>query len=192
MVILALIPGPGILVVVTRSITAGFRHGVSTALGIVAGDFIFITIALLGLTALSEAMGNLFFIIQYLGAAYLIGFGISIIFYKLDNLKAQPRLSTSHLASFSAGLLITLSNPKAILFYASIFPAFISLSKVTILEAVILYTLATVSVGGVMLGYAYLSCNAKSLYQFSGNTPYLRYGSGALFIVTGLFVTMNG
>ena len=49
MVVLALIPGPGVLVVTARSASAGLRHGLSTTVGIVVGDFVFITLALLGL-----------------------------------------------------------------------------------------------------------------------------------------------
>jgi threonine/homoserine/homoserine lactone efflux protein len=47
MIVLALIPGPGILVVVGRTLSAGLRQGISTVSGIVVGDFVFITLALL-------------------------------------------------------------------------------------------------------------------------------------------------
>jgi threonine/homoserine/homoserine lactone efflux protein len=68
MIFLALMPGPGILAVVGRTLAAGLRQGISTVAGIVAGDFVFITLALLGLAALSEFMVGLFAVVRYLDA----------------------------------------------------------------------------------------------------------------------------
>jgi threonine/homoserine/homoserine lactone efflux protein len=136
-------------------------------------------------------MGNLFFIIKYLAAAYLAWLGISLILSNDNYAEAQASFPPNHLTSFSAGLITTLSNPKAILFYASIFPAFINLTELTILEATALYTLAAVAVGGVMLGYAYLSCMAKSLYRPKEKRPYLRYASGAMLLGSGLYIAIR-
>ncbi|MBK1649645.1 LysE family translocator [Rhabdochromatium marinum] len=188
MVILALIPGPGILAVVARTLAAGFRHGISTVVGIVVGDFVFITFALLGLTALSELMGNLFVIIKYAGAAYLIWLGGSLVFSKHSGTQTRPVHESNYLASFSAGLFITLGNPKAILFYLSFFPAFLDLSAVSELDALVIYAIATTAVGGVMLGYAYAAHRAKSTLGRLRGGPFLRYGSGALLMGSGVFV----
>ena len=188
MVILALIPGPGILAVVSRTLADGFRHGVSTVVGIVAGDFVFITLALLGLTALSELMGDLFIIIKYVGAAYLIWLGASLAFSKQVGAQARPLHESNHLASFSAGLLTTLGNPKAILFYLSFFPAFLDLSAVSGLDAIVIYAIATTAVGGVMVGYAYAAHRAKNTFGALRGGPLLRFGSGALLVGSGVFV----
>jgi threonine/homoserine/homoserine lactone efflux protein len=188
MVILALIPGPGILAVVARTLADGFRHGISTVAGIVAGDFVFITFALLGLTALSGVMGDLFVIIKYVGAAYLIWLGASLAFSKQSGTQARPVHEPNHLASFSAGLLTTLGNPKAILFYLSFFPAFLDLSAVSGLDAIVIYAIATTAVGGVMVGYAYAVHRAKNAFGALRGGPFLRYGSGALLVGSGVFV----
>ena len=71
MIVLALVPGPGILVVMARTLSAGLRHGVSTSVGIVVGDYVFITLALFGLAALASVMGDLFNLVRYVGAVYL-------------------------------------------------------------------------------------------------------------------------
>ncbi len=70
MVVLALIPGPGVMVVTARSASSGLSHGISTTVGVVAGDYIFITLSLLGLATLSSVLGDFFIVIKYLGAAY--------------------------------------------------------------------------------------------------------------------------
>lgn len=188
MVVLALIPGPGILAVVARTLADGFRHGISTVAGIVAGDFVFITLALLGLTALSEVMGDLFIIIKYLGAAYLVWLGASLVFSKQVGTPASPVHESNHLASFSAGLLTTLGNPKAILFYLSFFPAFLNLSAVSWVDAIVVYAIATTAVGGVMVCYAYAAHSAKNAFGVLRGGPFLRFGSGALLIGSGVFV----
>lgn len=192
LVTLALIPGPGVLAVVVRASTGGFGHGVSTALGVVVGDFVFITMALLGLAALSGVMGEFFFIVKTIGAAYLVWLGISIVLSESIKPEARTDSVRNHLTSFSTGLMTTLGNPKAILFYASIFPALIDLTEIAIPEAIVLYIIAALAVGGVMLGYAYLACKAGSLYQLQGKRPCLRYGSGAVLLGSGLYVAARG
>ena len=192
MVALAVIPGPGILAVIARSSTGGFRHAVSTTAGIVIGDFVFITFALLGLATLSGVLGNVFIIVKYVGAVYLIWLGLAITLSKPDKETIRAVYSPSHLASFSAGLVITLSNPKAILFYVSVFPTLLDLSQLSVTDAAILYLVATVAVGGVMLGYGYITCKAKTSYETLGKKPYLRYGSGAILVASGIYVAIRG
>lgn len=60
MIILAAIPGPGIMIVVARTLSQGFLAGLITTSGIVAGDFVFIALATFGVTALSQLLGELF------------------------------------------------------------------------------------------------------------------------------------
>ena len=188
MLVLALIPGPGVLIVTARSTTAGFRHGISTSIGVVAADFVFITFALLGLTALSSALGELFIVFKYIGAAYLIWLGLSLMISKSNRDSAKKIAEPKHGASFAAGFITTLSNPKAILFYLSFFPAFLDLASVTVFDAVLLYLITTVAIGGVMLGYAFLAHKAKSMYSGSNSSRVLKKGSGVLLIGSGLYV----
>lgn len=187
MVVLALIPGPGVLAVVARSSVLGFQHGVSTTVGIVAADFIFVTLALLGLTALSELLGTFFVIVKYIGALYLVWLGISLILSKPSPNKTEKVKTSTHLASFTTGLVITLSNPKAILFYVSFFPAFLDLSQVTLGDAFVIYVITAIAIGGVMLAYAFLADRARAASQSSDNY-YLRYGAGAILVGSGAYV----
>ena len=96
MFILAVIPGPGILIVVARSINAGFRHGISTSLGIVAGDFVYITLAIFGLTTLSASLGYFFIYVKYFGAAYLIFLGLSLLFARSKKNKSYVTKPINH------------------------------------------------------------------------------------------------
>jgi len=130
MVVLAAIPSVSVLTVSTRSAALGFRHGVLTAAGIVAGDLLFIAIALWGLSFLSDLLGNLTFLIRYLGGAYLLWLGIKTVRARSAHLKSkisrisQSDSSASRLSSFLTGLLITLADQKATLFYLGFFSSF--------------------------------------------------------------------
>lgn len=117
LIVLALIPGPGVLAVTSRAAAEGLKHGLILTVGIVAGDFIFITFALLGLSALSGVMGNMFIVIKYIAAAYLIWMGLSLAILKQQPASKPIQYSASYTNSFLIGLITTLSNPKAILFY---------------------------------------------------------------------------
>ena len=69
MIVLAFIPSLSALVVSARSTANGFTHGVFTTIGIVAGDIIFIILAIYGLSVLAELMGSRFSLIKYPGGA---------------------------------------------------------------------------------------------------------------------------
>lgn len=192
MALLALIPGPGVLVVAGRAASAGLRHGFSVTVGIVAGDFVFIIFALLGLAALADVMGSFFFVVKYLGAAYLLWLGLNIALSKPGMADIQKIKTPSHLASVTAGLVTTLSNPKAILFYVSIFPSLLDLGQIGLAETALIFAITTLAVGGVMLVYAWLAHKARSSFRASAGNPLLRYGSGAMLVGSGLFVATRG
>ncbi|MBE1298434.1 MAG: LysE family translocator [Alteromonadaceae bacterium] len=188
MIVLALIPGPGVLTVVARACSAGLKHGFSATLGIVAGDFVFIAFALLGLSALTEVMGSMFIVVKYLGASYLIWMGVSMLLSKPQQAKANQIKAPSHFASFSAGLVTTLGNPKAILFYLSFFPAFLDLNQVTLTETFIIYATATLAIGGVTFAYAFIATKTKGVLMDSKRGRIFNLASGTTLIGTGLYM----
>ncbi|MBL4833087.1 MAG: LysE family translocator [Pseudomonas sp.] len=158
MAALALTPSASVALVVARTSTGGLPSGGAVAAGIVLGDLVFVGLAILGMTALAEAMGGLFLVMRYLAAAYLIWFGIGL----LRSQPARPAASSSRSAStlsasFLSGLLLTLGDIKAIFFYASLFPAFVDLAAIGAPDIAIIVALTVVAVGGVKLGYAYFS-----------------------------------
>ena len=151
MIILALLPSPSVFAVVARSIASGFSHGLMTVIGIVVGDFVFIILAIYGLSALAETMDSLFVLVKYLGSAYLIWLGIELARSQSKTVKVEGIKESSWLSNFLTGLSITLADQKAIIFYLSFFPAFLDLSSVSIVDTAIIMAIAALAVGGVML-----------------------------------------
>jgi len=189
MTILALVPSASVALVVARSSTAGFLNGSAVAAGIVVGDLVFVFLAVLGMAALADVMGGLFLILRYLAGAYLIWFGISILRSNpLSHVKASGRSGSTLSASFLSGLILTLGDVKAILFYASLFPAFIDLGVITALDIAIVVILTIVSVGGVKLGYAYFAKRVVSFVKGSHAERTVKYTAGGFMVATGAYL----
>jgi len=157
MAILAAIPSTSVFIVSARAAAYGFLHGATTALGIVAGDIIFILIAIFGLALLAETLGDLFIIVKILGALYLSWLGIMLWRTKTVQTTNNGLSDTSLTSSFLSGLLLTLADQKAIFFYLGFFPAFINLATLSMTDASIIILITVLAVGGVKLFYAYIA-----------------------------------
>ena len=121
LVFLAL-PGPGTFALLTSTGKGRFRAGAAATLGLILGDQVLLWLAVAGVAALLAAQPLLFQGVQYLGAAYLAWIGLKLIFAQPGT--ASPvRIEPRHYAR--QAFLITLLNPKAIVFYMAFFPLFI-------------------------------------------------------------------
>jgi threonine/homoserine/homoserine lactone efflux protein len=167
MIALAIVPSVSVLAVTARAAAFGFSHGLFTALGIVFADILFILVAIYGLALIAEMMGDQFRLVQYIGAAYLIWLGVSL--WRADaKARASEQLNeSSRTSSFLAGVLITLGDQKAILFYLGFFPAFIDLSSMTPADTLAIVIIAILGVGGAKLVYAFLAARASLLFRDS-------------------------
>lgn len=188
MVLIAFVPGPGVFIVVARSLEGGVRQGLLTTLGIIAGDFVYITCAIVGLSALAAVSKELELIVTYVGAAYLVWLGYSLLRVESRSGGAVLRNRKVSSSSFMAGWMVTLANPKAILFYLSFLPTFINLEILNLWGALSIYLCAVLAVGGVMSFYV-LAVNWAKQYLFSGNGGRaVNYVSGVLLILCGLYL----
>jgi len=191
MIVLAIIPSVSVLAVSARAAAFGFTHGVFTALGIVAGDIIFILVAVYGLVFVAAAMGEQFRLVQYIGGAYLIWLGVSLwrADAKLRN-SDEPRQS-SWGSSFLSGLLITLGDQKAILFYLGFFPAFIDLRLMTPIDTLLIILIAIVGVGGAKLVYAWLADRASLIFKNTRAIQGLNMFAACIMILVGLVLLLK-
>ncbi|HVR54354.1 MAG TPA: LysE family transporter [Pseudorhodoferax sp.] len=121
-VVFLLIPGPGNLALITSTGKGGIRGGLAATAGLIAGDQVLLWLAVAGVAALLAAHPRVFGAVQWLGAAYLAWMGVRMLLAKpgaAPVLNIQPR----HYARQS--FLITLLNPKAVVFYMAFFPLFV-------------------------------------------------------------------
>jgi threonine/homoserine/homoserine lactone efflux protein len=172
MLILAAVPSISVLTVTAKAASAGVLHGALTTAGIVLGDIVFILLALFGLVLLVEALGPAFTLVKFAGGGYLVWLGIMMWRGNINSAKAatnHPAKKTSRLSSFMTGLLITLGDQKAILFYLGFLPVFINLSTLTLLDIIIILAITIVAVGGIKLAYVYIAVKAGHVFGSSFN-----------------------
>jgi threonine/homoserine/homoserine lactone efflux protein len=119
-------PGPDTLYIVGRSASQGFRGGAIAALGINAGCFVHIGAAALGLSALLAASATAFTLLKWVGGAYLVWIGISMLRAPASNDAARnaPPLQSLRRV-FAQGLATNALNPKVALFFLAFLPQFI-------------------------------------------------------------------
>jgi leucine efflux protein len=121
LVFLAL-PGPGTFALLTSTAKGGVRAGAAATLGLIVGDQVLLWLAVAGVAALLAAHPAAFQLVQYAGAAYLAWIGLHLIFAR-EGKPAPIRIEPRRYAR--QAFLITLLNPKAIVFYMAFFPLFI-------------------------------------------------------------------
>ena len=121
-IIFLLIPGPGNLALITSTGKGGIVGGLAATLGIIAGDQVLMWAAVAGVAALLLASPTAFAAVQWLGAAYLAWLGVRMLLAKPG---AAPILNIKAGHYFRQSMMITLLNPKAIVFYMAFFPLFV-------------------------------------------------------------------
>lgn len=188
MLVLAVAPGPSDFAVVARAIASGFTQSLFMISGIVIADILFIVLAVWTLAEVAQSMEGLFRWVTYLCGLYLIWLGVSSIRSQPRAEDLQKARSSSAYSSFVGGMLITFSDPKAILFYMGLFPAFLDLPNITVSDTVVIMLIATVVVGGVKTGYAYLAEKAKLVLRETKIKRRLDLAAGAVLICVGLFI----
>jgi leucine efflux protein len=121
-IVFLMIPGPGNLALITSTGKGGLRGGFACIGGLIAGDQVLMWLAVAGVAALLTAYPPAFRAVQWLGAGYLAWLGFRMIIAKAGD---KPVLQMKPHHYFRQTLLITLLNPKAIVFYMAFFPLFV-------------------------------------------------------------------
>ncbi|HYW55547.1 MAG TPA: LysE family transporter [Polaromonas sp.] len=121
-IVFLLIPGPGNLALITSTSKGGISGGMGATFGVIAGDQVLLWAAVAGVSAVMVAYPTAFHIVQWAGAVYLAWLGIKMLMAKPGD---APILEIKPKHYFRQALLITLLNPKAIVFYMAFFPLFV-------------------------------------------------------------------
>jgi leucine efflux protein len=116
------LPGPGNLALITSTSKGGIRGGLAATFGVIAGDQVLMWAAVAGVAALLLVYPAAFQAVQWLGAIYLAWLGLKMLLAKPG---AKPVLNIKPHHYFRQAGLITLLNPKAIVFYMAFFPLFV-------------------------------------------------------------------
>ena len=121
-VVFLAIPGPGNLALITSTGKGGIAGGMGATFSVIAGDQVLLWAAVAGVSALMVAYPAAFHAVQWLGALYLAWLGLKMLLARPGD---APILQIRPRDYFRQALLITLLNPKAIVFYLAFFPLFV-------------------------------------------------------------------
>ncbi|QNN56813.1 LysE family translocator [Diaphorobacter ruginosibacter] len=117
------IPGPGNLALITSTSKGGFRGGFASTFGVICADQMLMWAAVGGVAGLMAAYPAAFHMVQWVGAAYLAWIGWRMLRAKPGD---APVVNIRPHHYFRQGAIITLFNPKAIVFYMAFFPLFVN------------------------------------------------------------------
>ena len=187
MFVVAIIPGPAVFAISSASMSGGLRRGLNMTIGLLLADFVFILLAVSGLAFVAETFGPFFTILKYCCAAYLIWMGVSLLLSSSKHTVVDN--STINAGSdILAGFLLTISNPKAIVFYVALFPAFINFNGLSNLDVIGIMGCAVMAFGSVNLVYAYISSRAYRVASNSNRFVWFRKFAGTTLTLTGIGV----
>jgi leucine efflux protein len=129
-VAIILLPGPNVFFVLTTAARRGVADGYRAASGVFVGDAVLMFLSAVGVASLMKAYPPVFTVIKYLGGAYLVWIGISMIRGAWRRWRSGPSSADAAASGpaadpFRKALVISLLNPKAILFFVSFFIQFV-------------------------------------------------------------------
>jgi threonine/homoserine/homoserine lactone efflux protein len=189
--LLNITPGPDTLYIIGRSSTAGWRAGAVAALGIGAGTLVHICAAALGLSALLAASATAFATVKFIGAAYLLYVGITLIRNagapKSSSVPVVPRTATVQ-GIFIQGFLTNVLNPKVALFFLAFLPQFVD-SEATSKPLAFLFLGAVFDVNGTVWNLAVAWSAARLSAKLAPSAAFKRWFNrcvGGVFVCIGI------
>jgi threonine/homoserine/homoserine lactone efflux protein len=180
-------PGPGTLAVFAKSMAQGFIPAFYLSLGMVLGDLAYLSAVIFSLDLFAEAIIPLMDYVRIFGGLYLIYLGYGTWNAHKVNLSSKASHKTNT-KEFLTGLIISLTNPKVIIFYIAILPAFIDLSQVSMLYA--LEILVTFGVG-LVVGISMINSavvRIKAIFSKPGMDVRINKISGAIMFCVGVLL----
>jgi homoserine/homoserine lactone efflux protein len=189
--ILVITPGPSVLLASANSMKYGANKAVGTIFGDLSANLCQIILASAGLASIVTSSGELFQIIKWCGVAYLIYMGIMKIISKPTiQINEEAAKSRSFFKLYAEGFLMSAANPKAIVFFAALFPLFINESSPFLPQVVILAITFLVLDGTSLLIYTRFASRLKSYLENQEKIHLQNRIVGVLLIFSGIMLSM--
>lgn len=193
-VAIAVVPGPSVLYIVTRSVDQGRRAGFASALGVEAGSLVHVAAAVIGISALVASSAAAFSVVKYVGAAYLVYLGIRMLASRSHAVAVEPRSPRSLHRTFLQGMVVQVLNPKAALFFLAFLPQFVDPGRGSVaLQTLFLGTLLT-AIGLLSDStYVLIAAAAGDRLRRSPIFPRVqRFVSGGVYLGLGATTALTG
>lgn len=166
--IAVLVPGPGVAAVVARALGGGFKAAFPMVLGILAGDLVYLVFALFGLAAIATWFGPVFVVIKWASALYLLYIAWQFWSAKPGSEQIGAKRDASRWKTFLSGFMLTMGNPKTIVFYLALLPTVVPLDKpITAIGFTELTAIVVVVLLIIGCAYAGLAAAARDFFTSS-------------------------
>ncbi len=182
--IMIALPGPSVLLTVAHSISFGWQRAIATVAGETLGIAVQLIVVIIGLTSLLNAVAEVFEWLRWAGAAYLVYLGIRQLRSAGEHLEFDTS-AVSKKNLFIQGLVITIPNPKSLIFIAAFLPQFIDtthplgLQFAFIVPTFLVITFTITSVWALVAGNARGFLRSHRVFQLVLRT------AGVLMIIAG-------
>jgi threonine/homoserine/homoserine lactone efflux protein len=192
--ILTASPGPSVLLCVTKSATQGFNYAVYSAFGSLIAIIGIMTLSFTGLGVIVASSELIFTIIKYTGAGYLIYLGFKALISKQENYhfdKNKDINKRDKLSSFLSGFVVGGSNPKAIIFFAALFPQFINTNAPLLNQYIVFVSTFAVLELSWLMFYSYLGHRSSNWFLQKGRAKFFNRITGGVFISAGVLLSTS-
>lgn len=188
---LAIVPGPTITIIVANALSRGLRGGFGTILGAQIAVLLMVGIVALGLEAVIAIMGNAFVWLKMLGAAYLIYLGIKMVRNKSGLKFESDQVDGRGFFEYVVqGFLVTMANPKALLFLGAFLPQFINTAQPVAPQIMVLGLITVSFFATIDSCYALAASKARNLLS-KQRVALLNKMSGGFLIVGGAWLALQ-
>ena len=185
-------PGPGIAAVVGRALGNGFIATLPMIPGLLLGDFVYLVAAAFGMSAVAHVYSGIFNLVRYCGAAYLIYMSYKMWTKPTTADVISERSKDTLLQTFLSTFLLTVSNPKVIVFYLALLPTIIDLSQMTVITFLPIASVTWIVLIIVPLAYAAAASQARALFRSPGAVKAIDRIAGTVMAGAAIYaVTMN-
>ena len=183
------VPGPVWVALTARALSGGFAAAWPLAVGVALGDLIWPLAAILGLSWIEGAYGDILSILRWVAATIFLVMGVLLIRKPAATMNADSRLTRPGMwAGFSVGVAAVIGNPTAILFYMGALPGFFTLETLTTPDIVAIIALSALIPMAGNLGLALFLDRARQLLSSPESVRRLNVTSGILLIGVGLVI----
>lgn len=191
--VLCLTPGPAVLFVLSYGLACGGRASLWASAGVLAGNGCYFALSALGLGAVLLASYEVFTLIKYLGALYLVYLGVQTV--RGAGLALRPERAPGDRGSLRAltrGFALQAANPKALVFFVALLPQFIDASRAVGPQVLILGVTSVVIEFTVLAGYGYMAARAAVLTRQVRFRKLTNRVCGGMLVVAGTGVAFAG
>lgn len=189
--ILAVTPGPSVLLATANSMNHGSRKAIATILGDLSANTLQILLASWGLATIIVASATVFNAIKWVGVAYLIYIGISKLLTKAENTDLRVKAGEKRFFKlYSEGFLMSAANPKAIVFIGAFFPLFIDQGLPFVPQVALLGLTYLVMDGLCLLFYVHFADRLRQYLEDQAKVNLQNKIIGSLLVFSGLMLSL--